>query len=276
MTDVRDASAPTLQQTTGAPIGDFIWYELMTPDPDEAKAFYDSVVGWDIEPQPSGDMDYRMIRRSDGRNAGGVMRLTSEMASHGARPTWLAYLNVSDVDDAVAKIEAAGGKALMAAFDIPNTGRIALVSDPQGAPFYIMKPIPPANDPNAVSDVFSPDAQQRVGWNELQTSDVEAARSFYGSQFGWGSDEFMDMGDMGKYRFWDHNGTRLGALFDAGNGQPPHWRFYIRVPSISAAKSTVEAKGGTVHMGPHQVPTGDWIIVGSDPQGAEFALVGGE
>ena len=276
MTDVRDASAPTLQQTTGAPSGDFIWYELMTPDPDGAKAFYDSVVGWDIEPQPSGDMDYRMIRRSDGRNAGGVMRLTSEMASHGARPTWLAYLNVPDVDDAVAKIEAAGGKALMPPFDIPEVGRIALVSDPQGAPFYIMKPIPPANDPNAVSDVFSPDAPQRVGWNELQTSDVEAARSFYGSQFGWGSDEFMDMGDMGKYRFWDHNGTRLGALFDAGNGQPPHWRFYIRVPSISAAKSTVEAKGGTVHMGPHQVPTGDWIIVGSDPQGAEFALVGGE
>jgi uncharacterized protein len=276
MTDVRDASAPGLHEMTATPSGNFIWYELITPDPDGAKAFYDAVVGWDIEPQPSGELDYRMIRRSDGGNAGGLMRLTNEMASHGARPTWLAYVNVADVDAAVAKVERAGGRALMAAFDIPNVGRIALVSDPHGAPFYVMKPIPPANDPNAQSDVFSPDAQQRVGWNELQTSDVEAARSFYGSQFGWGSDEFMDMGEIGKYRFWDHDGTRLGALFDAGNGQPPHWRFYIRVPSISAAKSTVEAKGGTVHMGPHEVPTGDWIIVGSDPQGAEFALVGGE
>jgi predicted enzyme related to lactoylglutathione lyase len=47
------------------------------------------------------------------------------------------------------------------------------------------------------------------------------------------------------------------------------------VPSVSAAKATAEDKGATIYMGPHQVPTGDWIIVGADPQGAEFALVGG-
>jgi len=164
----------------------------------------------------------------------------------------------------------------MASFDIPNVGRIALVRDPQGAPFYLMKPIPPADDPDAVSDVFSPSAQQRVGWNELQTSDVEGARRFYASQFGWTSDEFMPMGEMGDYRFLQHGDTRIGAVFNAQNGQPPHWRFYFRVPSISEAKTTAQAKGATIHMGPHQVPTGDWVIVGSDPQGAEFALVGGE
>jgi len=80
---------------------------------------------------------------------------------------------------------------------------------------------------------------------------------------------------MGLYRFWDSRGERFGALFDASNGQPPHWRFYFRVPSISAAKAAAEANGGSIHMGPHQVPTGDWIVIGSDPQGAEFALVGG-
>ena len=60
------------------------------------------------------------------------------------------------------------------------------------------------------------------------------------------------------------------------SGQQQHWRYYVRVPSISAAKDVIEQKGGAVHMGPHQVPTGEWIIIGSDPQGAEFALVGGE
>jgi predicted enzyme related to lactoylglutathione lyase len=60
----------------------FIWYELLTPDPDAAKTFYDAVVGWDIEPQPAGPIDYRMIRRGDGGNAGGVMRLSPEMASN--------------------------------------------------------------------------------------------------------------------------------------------------------------------------------------------------
>jgi hypothetical protein len=160
--------------------------------------------------------------------------------------------------------------------DIQGVGRIAMVADPQGAPFYIMTPQPPAGNPNAKSDVFSADAEQRVGWNELQTNDVEAARKFYGEQLAWETGDFMDMGEMGQYRFIDHGGQRLGALFNATNGQPPHFRFYFRVPSIAAAKDVVEAKGGTVHMGPHQVPTGDWIVICSDPQGAEFALVGGQ
>ena len=102
MTDVREDVASTATNDNRAnPKGDFIWYELITPDPVGAKAFYDAVVGWTIEAQPSGEMDYRMIGRTDGGMAGGVMRLTDEMASHGARPIWLGYLNVDDVDASV-------------------------------------------------------------------------------------------------------------------------------------------------------------------------------
>jgi predicted enzyme related to lactoylglutathione lyase len=247
----------------------------MTTDAEAAKDFYDSVVGWQIGPGAEEMQGYRMIGRSDGGFAGGVLPITQDMQAHGSRPGWLCYIHVPDVDRAVAAIEQAGGKTWMAATDIPNVGRIAMVSDPQGAPFYVMTPTPPANDPNAQSDVFSPSAQQRVGWNELQTSDVDAARRFYREQFGWDTDEFMDMGEMGKYYFIHHGGQRIGALFNAA-GQRPHFRFYIRVPSIGQAKQVAESKGGTIHMGPHQVPTGDWIVIGSDPQGAEFALVGGE
>lgn len=276
MTDVRDAATTTSTNDNGPnPVGAFIWYELITPDPVSAKAFYDAVVGWAIEPQPSGEMDYRMISRSDGGFAGGVMRLTDDMASHGARPTWLGYVNVDDVDASASAVQSAGGSILLPAFDIPNVGRIAMVADPFGAPFYIMKPIPPAGQEKQASDVFSPDQSQRVSWNEIQTSDVDGARRFYGDQFGWSTDEFMDMGPNGKYYFVDHHGTRLGALFGADAGQHPHWRFYIRVPSVAQAKAAAEANGGTIHMGPHQVPTGDYIVIGTDPQGAEFALVGG-
>jgi predicted enzyme related to lactoylglutathione lyase len=278
MTDVTEAPAQAAsnRHARGNPPGDFIWYELITPDPVAAKSFYDAVVGWDIEPQPSGDMDYRMIRRSDGGNAGGVMRLTDDMASHGARPTWLGYINVDDVDSTVASAEKAGGKVLMPAFDIPGIGRIALVTDPQGAPFYVMKATPPSGQEDKVSDVFSVDQPGRVSWNELSTSDPAAARKFYGDQFGWTSDDFMPMGEMGDYRFLDQRGTRIGALCGVMSGNQPKWRYYFRVPSIAAAKTAAEQNGGTIFMGPHQVPTGDWIVVGSDPQGAEFALVGGE
>jgi predicted enzyme related to lactoylglutathione lyase len=277
MTDVRDAAAPALKETSGEPRGDFIWYELMTADPDGAKAFYDAVVGWDIEPKPTGiqPMDYRMIRRADGGNAGGVLRIDDDMAAHGARPTWLGYIVVPDVDQTTAAIEQAGGKTLMAN-DIQGVGRIAMVTDPQGAPFYVMKPQPPEGDPNTKSDVFDAKAEQRVGWNELSTTDPVAARRFYEEQFGWGAEEFMDMGEMGQYRFLEQGGERIGALCGVMPGGQPKWRFYVRVPSIEAAKAVAEQNGGTIHMGPHQVPTGDWIVIGADPQGAEFALVGGQ
>jgi predicted enzyme related to lactoylglutathione lyase len=276
MTDVREAAAPaTANENRPNPQGDFIWYELMTTDAEGAKAFYDAVVGWNIGEAAPEFNGYRMIGRSDGKFAGGVLPLTDEMQQHGARPTWLGYIHVQDVDGTAREIEQAGGKTLMT-HDIPNVGRIAMVTDPQGAPFYVMKPIPPAGRENEKSDVFSPDAEQRVSWNELSTSDPVAARQFYTGQFGWGADEFMDMGEMGEYRFIEQGGTRIGALCGVAPGQQPKWRYYFRVPSIAAAKQTAEQKGGTIRMGPHQVPTGDWIIIGSDPQGAEFALVGGE
>lgn len=276
MSDLRSQTAPTMQHSEPRRSGGFIWYELMSPDPVGSKHFYDAVVGWDIEPEPAGDLDYRMIRRSDGGLAGGVLRLTEDMTTHGAFATWLGYLYVDDVDQTLSAVSSAGGKAWMPATDIPNVGRVAMLSDAQGAPFYVMKPTPPAGNPDAQSDVFSPDAQQRVGWNELQTPNVEEARRFYGEQFGWDTDEFMDMGEMGKYYFIHHNGQRIGALFGTNDGQPARFRFYFRVPSIAAAKQAAEDHGGTMQMGPHQVPTGDWIVIGRDPQGAEFALVGGE
>ena len=77
--------------------GDFIWYELMTNDADGARDFYCAVVGWDIEATSDAPMDYRMISASDGPVAG-LMPLTAEMLSNGARPCWAGYINVDDVD----------------------------------------------------------------------------------------------------------------------------------------------------------------------------------
>lgn len=276
MSEVTDAplrSAANEDWRT-SPHGSHIWYELITPDPAEAKSFYDAVIGWDIEPRPAGEMDYRMIRRSDGGNAGGVMRLTDEMAQHGARPAWFGYVAVNDVNATVAQVEAKGGKVQLPAFDIPGVGRIAMFADPQGNTLYVMTPTPPSGHEDKVSDVFSPTEAQRVSWNELTTPEPGAARTFYGEMFGWTSDEFMPMGELGEYRFFAHEGTTIGALCQPGPDGSFGWRYYIRVPSISKAVEAVQAGGGTVAMGPHEVPGGDYIIIGNDSQGAEFALVG--
>jgi uncharacterized protein len=274
MSGVTDAPAKAETDTKNRPLqGSHVWYELITPDPEGAKAFYDAVVGWSVGERAPVEHDYRMIVRSDGGNAGGVLRLTDDMRQQGMKPAWLGYVGVEDVDAAVAKIEAKGGKSLVPAFDI-EVGRIAMVADPQGNPFYVMKPVPPADKPDAQSDVFSATELQHVSWNELSTADPVAARQFYGELFGWVSADFMDMGEFGEYRFLDHGGTRIGAVCGVMPGGSGGWRYYIYVPSIAQAVEAVTAGGGTVSVGPHEVPGGDQIIIGNDPQGAEFALVG--
>jgi len=276
MSEVTDAPATAATGARARPLqGSPIWYELMTSDADAAGRFYSAVVpGWRFGGRRPGELDYRGIERGDGGHAGGVLRIDQSMRSHGARPMWLGYIGADDVDTTVGKIEAEGGKTLMPPFDVPNVGRIAMVADPQGNPFYVMKPIPPAGREDGQSDVFSADAEQRVGWNELSTADPVAARQFYGALFGWVSDDFMDMGEYGEYRFLDFAGERIGAVCGVGPDSTAGWRYYIRVPSIAAAAQAVTAGGGTVTMGPHEVPGGDHIIIGTDPQGAEFALVG--
>ena len=122
--------------------GSWIWYELMSPDPDGSKAFYEAVVGWSISTGHGDDTNYGFIVNPDGGMTGGLMRLTAEMQAHGARPSWLGYIGVDDVDASAASIAAAGGKVLMAPFDIAMAGRVALVADPGGAPFYVMTPAP--------------------------------------------------------------------------------------------------------------------------------------
>lgn len=162
----------------------------------------------------------------------------------------------------------------MPATNLP-VGRIAMVTDPQGVPFYVMTPVPPPDDPHATSDVFDRRARQRVNWNELASPDLAASKAFYSRQFGFEFNEAMDMGPMGDYCFIDHQGQRLGAIMQRQDErQPAVWFFYFGVPSIAAAKRAVEANGGTVLMGPQEVPTGEWILIATDPAGAGFGLTG--
>jgi predicted enzyme related to lactoylglutathione lyase len=276
MTDVRDATETAATQAAcGAAHGSFIWYELMTPDAQTAKAFYDAVIGWNIGEPVEAFQGYRMIGRSDGGFAGGVLTLNDEMREHGARPAWLGYVGVDDVDAALASIEQAGGKTLMPATDIADVGRIAMVADPAGAPFYVMTPIPPEGGENQQSDVFSVDQPQRVRWNELSTADQDGAVAFYTGQFGWTQEGAMPMGDMGDYKFIQKDGVGLGAIMR----KPPHmpvsaWTYYIGVDDIDRAAQAIGSGGGQLVHGPIEIPGGEYAANAIDPHGAHFAVVG--
>lgn len=258
------------------PAGSFIWYELMTSDPDRITPFYAAVVGWRItgaDPNMADGKDYRMIVRSDGGNLGGVLKITPEMGA--MPPVWVGYLSAVDVDATTAAIKADGGAVHLPPTDIPHAGRISMVTDPQGIPFYVMTPTPPPGSPDMTSDVFAPQTPQRVCWNELTTPDMASAKAFYAKHFGFEFNESMSMGEMGDYGFIDHHGVRIGGIVPRMDPQQPiGWLYYFGVPSVNAAKAAVEGNGGTVIMGPHQVPTGEWILIAVDPAGAAFAVVG--
>ena len=278
MSDVHTQDAPErMAKQRGDTPGGFIWYELMTTDPAGAKRFYDQVVsGWSIATDSvAPGIDYRMINRSDGKMAGGDLTLTDDMQRDGARPIWVGYIHTAEVDAAVEAIKADGGSVMMEPWDQPGVGRLAMVTGPEGAPFYLMDPIPPADDPNAKSDVFSVNDAEHVRWNELYSSDPARSVDFYKRHFGWSQEGDMDMGQMGKYQFIQHDGVGIGAIMKAPPNVPNSiWNHYIGVVDIDRAAEAVSAGGGQVANGPMEIPGGEYALNAIDPQGATFGLVG--
>jgi len=251
--------------------GDFIWYELMTPDPEGARAFYGAVAGLEIgDAPPAPAPDYRMIGYG-GSFVGGMLAMDDDMLSAGAMPMWIGYIGVDDVDATAAGIRAKGGHIFVPPRDIPGTGRFAMAADPQGAPFYIMRGFS-----DATSTVWQDNEVGHWGWNELWTPDQAGALDFYGSLFGWTQAGAMPMGPRGDYLFMMQDGKRLGAFGPKEPGVQAYWRHIFRVPSIGAALKAAKAGGATEIEGPHEVPGGDHVLYGRDPQGATFVLVGGK
>jgi predicted enzyme related to lactoylglutathione lyase len=252
--------------------GDFLWYELMTPDPAGAKAFYDAVIGWTIAAEgnamPNGS-EYREIMAQDGTHAGGVLTLTPQMAEAGAPPAWFGYIAVEDVDAAVANAQALGAALFMGPMDMEGIGRMAMLADPQGTPFYVMRGFP-----GGESKAYQMMTPGHVAWNELNTSDFEAARSFYYDLFGWTNGEPMPMGELGTYQLFDQNGQSIGAISPVLGEMPTGWVFYIAVDDVDRAYQAITAHGGTALQEPQEVPGGMFSAYARDPQGAAFAIVG--
>lgn len=231
--------------------GGFIWYELMTDDVAAAAAFYGRVIGWRAVDSGLPGPGYRYLSIA-GENVGGLMALPAEARSAGARPAWFPYLHVTDIGASVAAIVADGGSVFMPPTDIPGVGCFAMLSDPQGAAFYVMAPVG-----EGTSTSFSAGLGGHCGWNELRTPDAGAAQAFYGRHFGW------------------HEASSMPAAFvtDGTIGRA-QWLSAFNVDDIDAAARRLRAAGGEALGGLRQLPGGAWLLPARDPQGATFGLVG--
>jgi len=246
--------------------GQFVWYELTTPDVDAAKKFYPRFTGWGTQ---RFDDDYTMWT-TGGRPIGGLMELRDDMRQQGVPPNWLAYVESDNVDATAAKAASLGGRVVYGPEDIPGGGggRFVVLQDPQGAVFGALKPGTPGGAWDGTPVVG------RFSWHELMTTDYVKAFEFYRDLFGWQKTSEMDMGGGQNYFMYGKGDTPYGGMFNRFGdmaGMNPFWLVYIHVKDVGTAVTAATKGGGTVHRPQMDIPGGAIAILG-DPQGAGFAL----
>jgi predicted enzyme related to lactoylglutathione lyase len=246
----------------------FVWYDVMTSDTAAAESFYKKVIGWEAKDAGMPGHPYTLFS-SGPVMVGGLMPIPEEARAMGARPGWMGYIGVADVDATVVRVQAAGGVLHRPPADIPGVGRFAVMADPHGAAFILFKGAS-AEQPEQAA----PGAPGHIGWHELHAGDGESAFAFYSSLFGWTKVAAIDMGPMGTYQTFATGGEAVGGMMTKVPELPlAMWLYYFNVDAIDAAMERVTQNGGKVLMGPQQVPTGQWIVQCLDPQGAMFALL---
>jgi predicted enzyme related to lactoylglutathione lyase len=248
-------------------LGRPVWYELMTTDPAAAEKFYDAVVGWSSAPFAGSPNPYTVFSRAGNVQVAGLMKTPPGM---NMPPFWSMYIAVPKLEETEAQIKKLGGRELSGVIEVPSVGRMRMMTDPQGAAFYIIEP-----DSRSEGRPEGPPEIGEGSWHELMTTDVPAAMSFYQQVFGWQPSEAMDMGAMGTYQMFNRPHGMIGGMMKKPPEManvPPHWGIYFLVPDINAATDRVKANGGKILNGPMEVPGGDWVVTAMDPQGAAFSL----
>lgn len=252
--------------------GKFVWFEHVSGDARRAQAFYAEVLGWKTHAWgDSAESAYDMILAGDSVDTmiGGYAAPTSA----GERSRWLSYVSVSDVDAAAKAARDGGGSILQAPHDLPGTGRVGRVADPQGAELCLFRK--EGGDPGDPSG-SEPPPERTFFWNELHTSDPEGALSFYEKVVGY-TRETMDMGPAGACHILSHGGLGragvTGHMGGSGGEGASHWLPYVAVTDPDATLARAKAHGGTVCFGPEDIPGVGRFGVIEDPTGAALAVM---
>ena len=244
--------------------GVFCWVDLATSDVDGAKRFYADVFGWAYDDRDAGDGNTYAMATRDGHVVAGLAA-----AMDPGPPRWQSYIAVESANEASSSAEAAGARVIVAPMDVGPAGRMAVLQDPTGAVVLVWE----ARDRAGAELVNAPGA---LCWNDLQTSDVATAVSFYGDVFGWTLDTVDGAPDE---RHSIHVGETLNggiaAIPAGGPDVPPYWLACFAVDDVPASREAIQQAGGQPVTDVLELPTGRFAVV-LDPQGAALGIVDGE
>ncbi len=239
--------------TAGAPC----WFELATPDRDRAKAFYAKLFGWSATDQP----DYTNFQL-EGKSVAAAYTVPA-----GEPARWNVYFAVEDVDLAAASVERLGGSVVQAPFEVGDYGRMAIVTDPQGAQFQLWQAL-------NLAGVELIQTLNSVLWVELATRDIAKAADFYKALLGWTSKPHPGSPDV--YQIFSAGGKDWGGLLemDAEWGSlPPFWSFYVWSAAIDAHTEQAKEMGSRIFVPPFDAPGVGRLATLGDPTGARFSMI---
>lgn len=239
--------------------GQFVWHDLITPNPEKAMDFYASLFGWTFKTLGTGEMAYHVIY-NDGEAIGGIIPLNVKTHPSGE---WLSSVSVPDVDKAVAYNTQKGGKTLFKPSDFKGRGRSALVQDPEGAYISFIR-----------SETGDPEFQIADNswlWNELWTNDMEGSLSYYK---GVGPYEVEEINE-GKvpYLMLKAKDKKLcGIMKNPVEKMRSAWLPYIKVTDVEDVSSKAASLGAVLMLEPQNEIRGGSVAIIQDPNGAPFAV----
>jgi len=259
--------APVTPTPTGVHnIGQFVWVDLVTNDMATAKRFYGGLFGWQFEDVPGDPVVYSVIRHL-GVPIGGIAPIDDNDLNI-ASARWLSLMSVEDVDEAADQILRSGGHLDREPWDNPTRGRLAVVTDPQGATVVFVRS-KEGDPPNLeAADLVS----GRWMWIELWARDAAAAITLYQSIAGY-SAESTDVFDSPEYRVLVRDDRpRAGVNQIPWPEVQPNWLPYIKVDDPAAVARRAEELGGSVLIPPApEVRNGSAALL-LDPMGAAFGI----
>lgn len=246
--------------------GKLIFVELVTPDIAASKKFYAELFGWTFRDIRGDGIEYAEVLL-DGRPVAGMVHKNAPAGEH-RQPRWLSFFAVGDVDAAKKIAVENGAKVLFEPHSIPDRGREAVFSDPQGAVFVAL----------ASSSGDPPDVLGEPGewiWSSLITSDPDAAAAFYQKMFNYEVFE-LPASKSAKHLLLSSDNYARASVNTLHTNKPnayPHWLNYIRVTDAVKMTEKVVALGGRVLVSPRIDRHGGKVAVVADPLGAPFGLL---
>ena len=246
--------------------GKLILIELVTPDLAAAMKFYGTLFGWTFRDIQAGRTKYAEAFL-DGRPVAGLIHRDVSTDKQ-RQPAWLSFFSVGDVEAAKKVAVLNGAKVLFEPHSVPDRGKEAIFSDPQGAVFAVL-----ASSSGDPADVLATPGEWI--WSSLITSDPESGAAFYQKVFNYevfelpattGAQHLLLAAD-------DYARASVNALPANRPKAHPHWLNYVRVEDAVKMAEKVVVLGGRVLVEPRVDRHGGKVTVVADPLGAPFGML---